>query len=139
MLERIETDFNPAILRDCMSFIACGRHGMTAEELQALLKIHIKPTESETPPEKLPDMLWARLYRALGAYIFERSGVIFFFHDQLEKAVGKRYLPENSDRKVTHKIIADYFETRWREPYFRALDELPYQRIEAEDWEVRQF
>ena len=135
VLERIESDFNPELVRDCMSYIACGRQGMTAAELQTLLSVHAPRLDIGAEPEKLPDMLWARLYRAFGAYLFERSGVIDFFHGQLKEAAGKRYLQKETDRKATHKIIADYFENRWQEPYIRALDELPHQRVKAEDWD----
>ena len=80
-------------------------------------------------------MLWVRLYRAFGAYLFERSGVTDFFHGQLKEAVGKCYLREESDRNATHRTIADYLEKRWREPYLRALYELPHQRTKATDWD----
>src|SRR3990172_5207842 len=79
-------------------------------------------------------MLWTRLYRAFSTYLFKRSGVIDFSHTQLKEAVGKRYLQQVADRKNTHKTIADYFETRWREPYIRSFDELPHQLTKAEDW-----
>jgi len=140
VLERIETDFNAPLVRDCMSFIACGRYGMTAEELQTLLKAHAQYLNAETTPEKLPDMLWARLYRSFSAYLFKRSGIIDFFHHQLLEAVYKKYLHETANRNSTHKTIADYFEKRWMEPYDRAMDELPFQRTKAEDWmEVEQI
>jgi len=108
---------------------------MTAEELQTLLSIHAPQVDSSISPEKLPDMLWARLYRAFSAYLFERSGVIDFFHGQLKEAVGKRYLEMETDRNVTHRTIADYFENRWQEPYIRAVAELPHQRVKAADWD----
>ncbi|MBI3610877.1 MAG: DUF4062 domain-containing protein [Nitrospirae bacterium] len=136
VLERISSDFkNAPLIQDCMSYIACGRHGMTTEELKTLLRVHAPRIDSKTEPKKLPDMLWARLYRTFKPYLFERSGVIDFFHSQLKEAVGSRYLQNEADRKETHKAIADYFESRWREPYSRALDELPHQRTKAEDWE----
>ncbi len=149
VLQRIEGDFTQEVVKDMMSYIACGRYGMTAEELQTLLRNHAPRladsgpclpagrqagmTESEF--SKLPDILWARLYRAFSAYLFERSGVIDFFHGQLKEAVGKRYLMGETDRDKVHKIITDYFDTRWQEPYVRALDELPHQRTKAKDWE----
>ncbi|MEK6289226.1 MAG: DUF4062 domain-containing protein [Acidobacteriota bacterium] len=136
VLERIESDFNPALVGDCMSYIACGRHGMTAEELQTLLKAHAPRIEPAAEAPKLPDMLWSRLYRSLSAYLFERSGVIDFFHGQLKEAVGKRYLSEKSSRDAAHSAIADYLNERWREPYARALDELPHQQMRARNWEA---
>ncbi|MDY6988900.1 MAG: DUF4062 domain-containing protein, partial [Thermodesulfobacteriota bacterium] len=135
VLERVESDFNHALVRDCMSFIACGRQGMTAEELQTLLKAHAPQIDPDAEPDRLPDMIWARLYRAFGPYLFERSGVIDFFHGQFKEAVGKRYLQDESERNETHKRIADYFEGRWQEPYHRAVQELPHQRTKAQDWD----
>lgn len=41
----------------------------------------------------------------------------------------------NSVKGNYHKKLADYFESRWREPYIRALDELPWQRTKTRDWE----
>lgn len=135
VLERVEGDFNRPLVRDLMSFIACGRQGMTGEELQMLLKGHAPAISSGNPPEKLPDMLFSRLRRAFSAYLFERSGVIDFFHGQLKEAVVKRYLPEEADRDQAHQVIAAYFESRWAEPYRRALDELPHQLTKAKDWD----
>jgi len=135
VLERIEGDFNQPLVRDCMSCIACGRHGMTAEELQTLLKAHAPRIDPSIDAQKFPDMLWARLYRSFSSYLFERSGVIDFFHAQLKEAVGKRYLEKERDREVAHKAIANYFESRWKEPYLRALEELPHQLTKATDWE----
>ncbi|MCI0412649.1 DUF4062 domain-containing protein [bacterium] len=135
VLERIEQDFNPDLVSDCMKFIACGRYGMTSDEMQTLLKHHAPVLEATGETVKLPDMLWTRLYRSFSSYLFERSGVIDFFHGQLKEAVGNRYLKNQADREAIHRTIADYFEDRWREPYERALDELPHQRTKAQDWE----
>jgi WD40 repeat protein len=134
ILERIEYDFSKPLVKDCMALIACGRQGMTAEELQALLAAYAPQHDDMIPAYRLPDMTWARLYRTFRSYLFERSGVIDFFHGQLKEAVEKRYLREEVDQNATHKIIADYFEKRWREPYNRALEELPHQLTKAADW-----
>ncbi|MCG7852084.1 MAG: DUF4062 domain-containing protein [Methanosarcinaceae archaeon] len=131
VLERIESDFNKPLVCDCMSLIACGKHGMTAEELQTLLRAYAPRIDSKTESEKLPDMLWARLHRAFRSYLFERSGVIDFFHGQLKEAVGEHYLCKEAARIASHRTIANYFENRWKEPYQRALEELPYQQVHS--------
>ena len=134
VLERVEGDFSRPLVQDFMSFIACGRQGMSSEELQTLLREYAPAFDPSKSPTKLPDMLFSRLRRAFSAYLFERSGVIDFFHGQLKEAIGERYLTEEKDRDRTHQIIADYFEQRWAEPYLRALDELPHQLIKTKDW-----
>ena len=65
VLERIESDFTPGLVGNCMSLIACGRHGMAAEELQALLKAYAPRVAPAAEVPKLPDMLWSRLYRSV--------------------------------------------------------------------------
>jgi WD40 repeat protein len=137
MLERIERDYQPypGLVMDCVSYIACGRYGMASEELQTLLKTHAPRLDPAIEPVKLPDMLWARLHRTFGAYLINRAGVTDFFHTQIKDAVGRRYLGKENERNRIHKTIADYFETRWREPYTRALSELPHQRTKAHDWD----
>ncbi|MCU0286294.1 MAG: hypothetical protein MUF15_07825, partial [Acidobacteria bacterium] len=134
VLERIESDFNPALVRDFMIFVACGRQGMTAQELQILLSTHAPCTDSEFKPEKLPDMVWARLYRAFSTYLFERSGVIDFFHNQFCKAVENRYLKEEQVRSEAHRQLADFFynkvdpkwDSTWDGNYPRSLSGLSY-------------
>jgi len=135
VLERVEGDFNRPLVQDFTSFIACGRQGMTADELQTLLKGHAPVVDPAKPPVRFPDMLFARLRRAFAANLFERSGVIDFFHGQLKDAVGRRYLPAEADRDSMHCVIALYFEQRWTEPSLRALDELPHQLTKGNDWD----
>ncbi|MFH1763051.1 MAG: DUF4062 domain-containing protein [Gemmatimonadota bacterium] len=134
VLERLEGDFSPGLIRDCLSFVALGRGGMAPAELQALLAEHAPARTDPQPRPKLPDMLWSRLRRAFGPYLFERSGLVDFFHGQLGEAVEHRYLTEPAVRKNGHARLARYFESRWREPYPRALSELPFQATAAEEW-----
>jgi hypothetical protein len=134
VLERLEGDFDPALVRDWMAFLACGRHGMTAEELQTLLRRHAPRLDRTFEPVRLPALLWSRLYRSCSAYLLDRSGVIDFFHGQLKEAVRKRYLQDERFRTSVHTTIADYFEARWRDPYVRALSELPHQLRKAALW-----
>lgn len=101
VLSRIETDFSEALVRKCMSYIACGRQGMTAEELQELLAPHALERGTSSLAGRLPDMTWARLYRACGPYLFERSGVIDFFHGQFKEAVANA----TSGRRMTDAIL----------------------------------
>jgi len=49
VLERIEGDFNRPLVQDFMSFIACGRQGMTSDELQTLLKGHAPVIDQQIP------------------------------------------------------------------------------------------
>ncbi|MCD6333369.1 MAG: DUF4062 domain-containing protein, partial [Bacteroidales bacterium] len=135
VLERIEKDFSKPLVKECLSLIACGKQGMTAEELQDLLKGFAPKTDTNKELKKYPDMLWKRLLRSFCTYLFERSGVIDYFHNQFKEAVGARYLSKKEDRLTHHQKIADYFDSRWQEPYVRALNELPHQLLKIELWD----
>lgn len=68
----------------------------------------------------------AALLHLLRPYLMRRGELLDFYHGQFKEAVGKRYLRGETERVNAHKTIADYFETRWREPNHHALRELPY-------------
>jgi WD40 repeat protein len=84
--------------------------------------------------DKMPIVVWSRLFLDLEPYLAEKDAtgfpIISFYHRQFAEYAVKRYLTE---KEPYHKTLADYFETRWREPYIRALDELPWQRKSARD------
>jgi WD40 repeat protein len=83
---------------------------------------------------RLPIVVWSRLFLDLEPYLTEKDAtgfpIISFYHRQFAEYATQRYLAEAT---LSHKTLADYFETRWREPYIRALDELPWQRTSAKD------
>jgi len=141
VIKRIEEDFSESLVRDFLSFIACGKRGMTAAELQILLRDHAPKQTSQSKPEKLPDMVWARLYRTVNAYLIERSGVIDFFHSQFKEAVIKKYLPPEIKSDV-HIRLANFYD---HQPTFdspqqlhtanlRKLDELTFQQLNGKLW-----
>jgi len=45
VLERIEADLGSPLVRDCMCYVACGRGGAAAGELQALLKAQVRTVQ----------------------------------------------------------------------------------------------
>lgn len=140
MLERLERHLpgvEGALVPDALRLLRCSRYGLTAEELQHLLRRH-GPQPEGAPADRLPDLHWARLRLALGEFLVERSGVLAFFHRELQVAVDARYLGEPNRRRQVHHALAEYFQRRWPEPYPRALDELLHQRDRAEDWEQLQ-
>ncbi len=132
VLERVEADFGKDLVQDCFSYLVCGRHGMTGEELQSLLK-NYGPRDIKGNTQKLPDMIWTRLYRSMVNYLVERSGVIDCFHNDFRNAIETRYIRHADSAARNHTILGDYFERRWREPYIRSLNELPYQRTKSMD------
>jgi telomerase protein component 1 len=143
VLERIEADLGSALVRDCMCYVACGRGGAAADELQALLKEHAAAPAGGEAAEKYPDLLWARLYRAFDAHLLQRGGLIDFFHQQLKEAVLARYLQPGDVRRKKHAAMAGYFRSKgdprqngtWKAESGRALSEVVHHQVAAELWE----
>ena len=110
VLERIEGDYapRPGLVRDLMAFLTCVRQPLPGSVFQALLRAHAPRLEPGVEPARLPDMLWARLYRAFRPYLFERAGLIDFFHGQLKEAAEARYLGSGDDRVAAHEAIAAF-------------------------------
>ncbi|MGQ0701897.1 MAG: hypothetical protein ACT4PM_02040 [Gemmatimonadales bacterium] len=93
------------------------------------------------PEEKLPPVIWSRLYFDLEPYLTLRkadgTNLFAFYHRQLEAVARERYL--NPGR---HRALAEYFTKRelflgeQKTPNVRKLSELPYQQTYAGDlWE----
>lgn len=104
LLERLETDHNPQLVKDTMCLIECSMYGLLENELLELLK----PVDNE----KLPLNIWARLYRNLAPYLSNagdtRVGLFAFFHQQLSYAVRERYLKNKDTEKQYFKKLATY-------------------------------
>jgi len=85
---------------------------------------------------RLPIVVWSRFSLDLEPYLTEKDAtgfsIISFYHRKFAEYAKKRYAEDSASY---HKILADYFETRWREPYNRAIDELAHQRTKARDFE----
>ncbi len=104
MLERLETDHNPELVKDTMCLLECSMYGLLESELLELLKPEDK--------EKLPLNTWARLYRNLAPYLLNagnnNEGLFDFFHLQLSFAVRARYLKNEETEKYYYKRLANY-------------------------------
>lgn len=137
VLERLEQQFakvGPGLVREALVLLHASREGLTAEELQELLPGRPTHGLQLDPVTRLPDLIWARLRRAFGTLLSERSGVFGFFHQGLREAVQRRYLLDGHEAEA-HKRLARFFEARWSRPDPRALDELLHQMTLAGDWE----
>jgi nephrocystin-3 len=127
VLERLESVYErdrPGLARDAMSLIWAARRGLSEKELLDLLGSDDQP---------LPNAYWSPLYLATEESFVSRSGLLNFFHDFLRKAVEDRYLHDTEVKRKAHLRIADYLDKR--EVDDRKVEELPYQLLQAEEWE----
>jgi len=97
--------------------------------------------------DRLPPVLWARLYADLEPYLNARSAdgrllLLGFYHRQLSRAARERYLAGDAERRV-HQRLAAYFGEQPLDlqgpventPNLRMLAELPYQQTLGGCWD----
>jgi telomerase protein component 1 len=138
VLERLEGDHGDELVKTTMSFIACSRGGLLEDEM-----LHLLGNETDGP---IPQSVWSRLFRALKAYLRPSGDVIDFFHQQLPKAVSRRYLKDENKPffKTIHARLGSYFEhaadpeldQTWAVGHRRGLSFAPYHHTLGECWEL---
>jgi hypothetical protein len=95
---------------------------------------------------RLPVVVWSRLYFDLEPYLTERSAdgasLMTFYHRQLSEVVAEDYLASDSKRD-RHRALAGYFGAQELEirrddrttPNLRKMSELPRQQTLGEMWD----
>jgi len=138
VLARLERDHGEELAGNALALIASSRNGLLETEILDLLK---RPEE-----QRLPEAVWARLYRSLAPFIRPGGetgeGALDFFHQQLVVAVRERYLAGERERLACHEQLAGYFRRKsdpagdrtWRGNYPRGLSELPHHQIQGHLW-----
>jgi telomerase protein component 1 len=138
VLQRLEGDHSKELIADTMSLLASSRGGLLEEEV-----LHLLGPSMDYP---LPQSAWSRIYRSLRAYLRPVSesgeGVLDFFHQQLPKAVRRRYLADKDFERSIHAKLAAFFQMTgdpdgdksWSAGNRRGLGFSPYHQINAEKW-----
>ena len=125
ILQRWEDDYGRELVRNILSLLGASRRGLSESELLDLLGTDEAP---------LPRAKWTPFHLAAESVLSQRSGLLRFFHSYIRDAVHAQCLPTEEARKSWHRRLAAY----WRqqdELSFRALDELPWQWLQAEEWD----
>jgi hypothetical protein len=123
-----------------------ARHGLSEDEIIEILSrdpaILTELRQYHRPPEeKLPVVIWSRLYFDLAPYLTQRRAdgttLFAFYHRQLEQVARRLYLEAERGRR--HRALAEFFGGRElflgeaKAPNLRKLAELPYQQTFAGD------
>lgn len=101
------------------------------------------PHSPET--DRLPPVVWSRLYFDLEPYLTERAAdgtsLLDFYHRQLGEVVEEQYLGDEDERISAHRGLGEYFaaqdprsEPDSRLPNLRRASELAWQQTRAKDW-----
>jgi WD40 repeat protein len=164
VIERLEEEFDKEVVQTVLSLLASARRGLSDRELLDLVEgpgIKIAAGKSdlfvEGPGVKMAESksdLFPVL-RQLRPYLLSRAGLLDFYHRNLFKAVGARYLDAEDKQRGAHARLAAYFHEQddWLEPLkkqrerartlpptprpanVRKVDELPWQRLQAQQGE----
>jgi nephrocystin-3 len=116
VLARIEEDLGRAGVQSAMESIWASRGGLYQDEVLAIAGI--------------APATWAGMANALDEALYESGGRIQFAHDYLRKAVEDRYGLTGEEKRLRHRLLAEWFATR--EVDERVASELPWQWREAE-------
>jgi hypothetical protein len=135
-----------------LAYLAAGKNGLTEDELLDILSTDetvmadFQRHSPKSPPiDRLPVVVWSRLYFDLESYLTEQSAdnslLLIFYHQQLREPA-KRLCLGSSDAPEAHRRLADYFAGRVKgipqpnhfkeaegnqSPNYRKLSELPFQ------------
>ena len=132
-----------------LGYLAASRYGLSEDEIVDVLSLDdevkrdFREHARRSPEiERLPIVVWSRLYFDLAPYLSERSAegttLLAFYHNQLRDAARAEYLAgEHESRR--HTALAGYFRGRsdpqgdrtWTGAYARGLSELPFHLAEA--------
>jgi hypothetical protein len=133
-----------------LGYLIAGKNGLTEDELIEVLSrdpaVLAEVRRFHHPPEeKLPVVMWSRLYFDLEPYLTGRSAdettLLAFYHRQLELVARAKFLePWATER---HRALAEFFgdqrqalflgEGDSKRANLRKLSELPYQQTLAGD------
>ena len=153
LFDRLSMDAHhgPVVVSRSLGYLAASKNGLTEDELLDVLSRDeevlgdFKARAKHTPPEdRLPIIVWSRLYFDLEPYLTERSAdgasLMSFYHRQLREVVERTFL-EGDEKQKRHAHLANYFgsqelfEKEKKTPNIRKLSELPFQQTYGERWD----
>lgn len=164
LYERLSDEANHGelIVKRSLGYLAAAKNGLSEDEMLDVLSLGGREGEiledffrraPESPRvDRLPAVIWSRLYLDLGPYLTERiadgASLLTFYHRQLQRVATEDYLKEegSEERKRLHGDLATYFARQELDikaagegegkgsPNLRMMVELPYQQTMAQLW-----
>ncbi|MGQ0701884.1 MAG: DUF4062 domain-containing protein [Gemmatimonadales bacterium] len=142
------------LTRKALALLLAGRNGVTEDELLDLLSDDASVLEDfrnrnpRAPAvNRLPVVVWSRLYFDLEPYLTERQAdgtrTIGFYHRQVAELFRRDHVGD-AVLQEAHRALASYFarQPHWlraelREPHRRKASELPWQQLAAATGQAR--
>jgi hypothetical protein len=149
-----ETNHGEMMVSRSLSYMAAGKNGLSEDELidvlsrdKEVFEDFKKRSYHQPPEQRLPVVVWSRLYFDLEPYLSERTAdgasLITFYHRQLGEVVVEDYFSDKV-KKDRHQALAVYFgeqplfteKDAEKIPNLRKLSELPFQQTGGEMWDA---
>lgn len=157
LFDRLYDEHMKETVEKVLSYIVASRNGLTEDEIldimasdQEYFDWYKQKIYHKLPEEKLPWIVWSRLYSDLTPYLtirgMDKTSTISFFHRQFNDVVIESFL--SNFRKKCHRILANFFQKsklyydreEEKTPNYRKMSELVYHLRKAEIWgELRRF
>jgi len=147
-----EANHGEKMVSRSLGYVVAAKNGLSEDELLDVLSndtevlSDFKDRAPRSPDvDRLPVVVWSRLYFDLEPYLTERSAdgasLMAFYHRQLGDVVAEDYLGGDAKRE-RHRALAEYFDKQELEtkrddqttPNLRKMSELPYQQTLGEMW-----
>ncbi len=139
------------LVAHALGYLAASRYGLSENELldvlsadEAVKADFLRRSPRSPQVDRLPVVVWSRLYFDLEPYLSERVSdgtvLLAFYHNQLREASAGQYLSGEAGR-ARHAALASYFKIKadpladrsWTGNSLRGLGELPYHLACAEE------
>jgi len=155
LFKRLSSDENHGemMVSRSLGYLAAAKNGLTEDELIDVLSEDKevfddfkKRSFHEPPEQRLPVVIWSRLYFDLEPYLTERSSdgasLMTFYHPTTFGAkVGEEFL-SGENKKIRHQELSEYFDNQSlyikrdneKTPNLRKLSELPFQETYSSMW-----
>jgi WD40 repeat protein len=139
-----ESNHGEMLVSHSLGYLAAAKNGLSEDELLDMLSLDkevqadFRRRSSKSPKsDRLPVVIWSRLYFDLEPYLTERSAdgtsLLAFYHRQMSEICQKEY--RNKERHHTQARYFDalplYLDESRKTPNQRKLSELVYQQAWA--------
>ncbi|WP_372369741.1 DUF4062 domain-containing protein [Candidatus Uabimicrobium sp. HlEnr_7] len=125
IVKRLQDKYEANKVNCYLGVIAASRYGLAEVELHEILLSEYQ--------EQISDDFLLELSKSLANFIIFREQLLNFFHPEFERSI-KMLLGKGGMRKY-HETLAKYFAGK-KYSYDRALLEIPYQLLWAEQYEL---
>jgi len=154
LFTRLSFDANhgEVLVSHALSYLTAARNGLSEDEMldmlsrdEPVIADFLRRSPKSPRVERLPVVVWSRLYFDLKPYLVERSvygnPLFGFFHRQMAEIANADYLPDD-ENLIRHRALAEYFASHplsmeaggVKRTNQRKVYELPYQQTKAEMW-----